>query len=75
MAVLRILDASGDTAIDFTRDDEAVLDQVRAVFDDLVHREKRLAFARRDNRGDAVLVRDFDPAAQEIVITRPLMGG
>ena len=34
-----------------------------------------LAFSAREPGGEATHIREFDPEAEEIVLTRPLMGG
>jgi hypothetical protein len=77
MGILRILDQTGDTMIEWRTDDPASVAGVRAQFDQLVRAEKWHAFARDAGAraDDATLVRDFDETAEEIVLTRPLMGG
>lgn len=77
MGILRILDQTGDTALEWQIEDDASLRAVRAEFDRLVHTERWHAFARPTGApaDDATLVREFDAAAEEIVLTRPLVGG
>ncbi len=75
MATMRILDATGDTALEFDVDDAVETARVRAVFDELVRVEKRLAFAHSGDGTDPVLIRTFDPHAEEIIVTRPLAEG
>ncbi len=77
MGILRILDQTGDTTLEWRIDDPASLAAVRDEFDRLVLAEKWHAFARAAGAraDDATLVRGFDADAEEIVLTRPLMGG
>ncbi len=77
MGVLRILDQTGDTIVEWQTDDPTSVEQVRAEFDRLVGLEKWHAFARDAGApaDEATLVRTFDEHADEIVLTRPLMGG
>ena len=75
MGTMRILDASGDTAVAFDTNDPIELERVRVLFDELIGHEKRLAFAHSGGGVDPVLIREFDPTAHEIVVTRALAGG
>ncbi len=77
MGILRILDQTGDTAVEWRADDDVSVEHVRAEFDRLVRGERWYAFARDAGApaDAATLVRDFDPSAEEIVLTRPLTGG
>ncbi len=77
MGILRILDQTGDTMIEWRSEDPASVADVRNQFDRLVRAEKWHAFARDAGARaeEATLVRDFDETAEEIVLTRPLMGG
>lgn len=77
MGIMRILDETGDTQLAWCTDDDQSVAAVRAEFERLVHGERWFAFARESGASadDATLVRTFDTAAEEIVLTRPLMGG
>jgi hypothetical protein len=77
MGIMRILDPTGDTVVAWDPTDTASIERVRVEFDRLVRAERWHAFARPAGApaDDATLVRSFDPAADEIVLTRPLMGG
>ena len=77
MGIMRILDQTGDTMLEWRTEDDASVVAVRAEFDRLVNRERWYAFARDAGAtaDDATLVRAFDEQAEEIVLTRPLMGG
>lgn len=77
MGIMRILDPTGDTVVEWRTDDPASVAAVRAEFDRLVGEERWHAFARDAGAraDDATLVRAFDDTAEEIVLTRPLMGG
>lgn len=77
MGILRILDQTGDTKMEWRTEDDASVAAVRAEFDRLVGRQRWYAFARDvgATADEATLVRSFDERAEEIVLTRPLMGG
>lgn len=82
MPQMRILDASGDTVIEWDRDDATTVETARAVFCQL-HAQRRLAFAipRSAPRGSsraagATQIRSFDPDDdRDIVWVRPVQGG
>lgn len=71
MAKLRKLDKHGDSVLEWTPG----LDDAKAKeeFDRLVS-EGHLAY-RIDKPGKGTSLRDFDPRAEEVVFTRPLVGG
>ena len=77
MPLMRILDSSGDTIVEWTRQDEPSVERARRVFCQL-HAERRMAFLvpPGGSAKDTVQVRDFDPTVEgEIVWLRPVQGG
>lgn len=73
MSVLRILSREGDTAIEWDVKDEMSVAEVKEKFDELVA-SGNLAY-RIDSPAGGAVIRDFDPAALEIIVTAPLVGG
>jgi hypothetical protein len=76
MGTMRILDRSGDTALAWSVDDPASLEQAEALFARLAA-ERKIPFARRPGApaDDAERITVFDPGAEEIVWVRPVAGG
>jgi hypothetical protein len=77
MPVLRILDSSGDTVVEWSRSDEASVTRARQVFCQM-HAERRLAFrvAAGSRTADSEPVTAFDPAIDEdIIMVRATAGG
>ena len=76
MGTMRILDPTGDTAIEWKVDDPASVAEADALFARLTA-ERKLAFARAAGApaAEAELIRRFDPTAEEIVWVRPVAGG
>lgn len=75
---LHVLDHTGDTALAWDTADTASVEEVRARFNELIKAQGCAAFAttRDDVRGlTGTQIRDFDPALERIIITRPLQGG
>ena len=77
MGTIRVLDATGDTAVAWDIDDAEAVREAEALFRRLVHDERRMAFARPTGAGaeEAELIRAFDPNAEEILMVRPIQGG
>ena len=77
MGKLRVLDASGDTVVDWEVGDCKAVREAEAMFQRLLTEERRMAFARpADGKAqDATLIRSFDPTADEILVVRPIQGG
>ena len=76
MGVMRIIDATGDTILEWAPDDLLAVARAEAIFDDLRAR-RQLAFVRRagESAHDAERVASFDPGAEEIIWVRPIAGG
>lgn len=77
MGKLRVLDSSGDTVVDWAAEDTDSVKEVEAMFRRLVFTTRRMAFARPAGAPAeaAEQVRTFDPAAEEILVVRPIQGG
>jgi hypothetical protein len=69
------LDHKGDTRIIWDPQRPAEVDVARQTFDRLVKDERYSAFAvdRRGEKGEHV--REFDPDAEKLILTPPLVGG
>ena len=77
MPLLRILDSSGDTVIEWSRSDEDSIRRARAVFCQM-HAERRLAFRvpAGSRAADSAPVSEFDPSIDDdIVVVRATAGG
>ena len=76
MGMMRILDRTGDSVIEWDLDNEWAVQQAEAIF-----REKllarHLAFARPEGATaeEAERIFSFDPNAEEIIWVRPIQGG
>lgn len=76
MGVMRVLDATGDTVVEWTETDAESIAAAAELF--LAQQaERKLPFARRAGApaADAELIRSFDPTVEEIVWVRPVAGG
>jgi hypothetical protein len=76
MGVMHILDQNGDSAVSWDVCDAPSLSRAEALFADLTSR-RHLAFARAHGApaSETVLVKTFDPDAEEIIWVRPIQGG
>ena len=70
------LNSTGDTRMMWDKDNADEVKAARAHFDDLVNRQRFRAFravGKDGNQGDRM--REFDPAAERIILVRQLQGG
>lgn len=76
MGMMRILDHTGDTVVNWSVEDAATLERAEAVFEQQLS-AKRMAFARPEGAlaDKAERVYAFDPGAAEIIWVRPIQGG
>lgn len=76
MGTMRVIDATGDTVIEWTNDDEASVAKAERVFRKL-QSDRLLAFARTSGApaDTAERIFSFDAAADEILWVRPIAGG
>lgn len=76
MGVMRILDRTGDTVVEWDLADPASLAEAEALFTRLTA-ECKIPFARPGGgtAREAERIRHFDPALDEIVWVRPVAGG
>lgn len=77
MGTMRVLDSTGDTAVAWEIGDTEAVQEAEALFRRLLNDERRMAFARPAGAkaDEAELIRTFDPAAEEILMVRPIQGG
>ena len=77
MGTMRVLDATGDTAVAWDIEDTEAVREAEALFRKLLDDERRMAFARPAGASaeEAELIRAFDPTAEEILMVRPIQGG
>lgn len=73
MNKMRIQDKTGDTEMTWNPSDAASVKAVADVFDNLLS-EGHMGYIT-DNNGGGEVIRTFDPTAEEIVVTVPLVGG
>jgi hypothetical protein len=77
MPVMRILDSSGDTVIEWNHQDHASVERARRIFCQM-HAQRRVAFAVPPDGGVAAShqIQQFDPTAtDDIVWVRAAQGG
>jgi len=72
--VLNILDGSGHTEVMFDPNDPVAVQEVRDQFDEIMARQKGLAYTMEAGEGGTV-VKEFDPSAKETFITPQIQGG
>jgi hypothetical protein len=72
---MRILDQTGDTTVAWSLDDAASVKEAAALFER--ERCRRVPFARRAGAPaqEAKIVTEFDPTAEEIIWTQPVVAG
>lgn len=74
MYTMHVLGRHGDTETYWDPSDPQSLRKARQLFEDY-RKAGCLAFSAREPGGEASHIRDFDPEAGEIIVTRPLIGG
>lgn len=73
-STLLIQDNTGDTRIEWNRNNPVEVELARKNFD--AHKEKRyLAYKTRSDGTKGELLRNFDPDAERILMTPQLVGG
>ena len=70
---LRVLDRSGDTAVQWAPENQTETETAKQVFDRFA--AAGYAMFRAEPGTTATQIREFDPEAKEIVATRPFVGG
>lgn len=73
-STLSILDHTGDTRIEWDGDDPASVEIARASFDAAL-RKGHLAYRVGAGGRQGEQIREFDPAAERIVLSPQLVGG
>lgn len=73
MSVLRVLTSAGDTVLEWNPKDAESVAEVKAEFDGLTS-SGFLAF-RVDSPTEGEQIKKFDPDAQTVIMSIPLMGG
>jgi len=76
MGIMRILDETGDTVVQWSVDDPETLVEAERIFRSL-SMERRMAFARPAGApaSETTLIKAFDAEAEEIVWVRAVVGG
>lgn len=72
--VLRILDHTGHTEVQFNPADPVAVAAVREQFDAIMAQEHGLAYTMENGEKGAV-IREFDPTAKETYVTPQIVGG
>lgn len=77
MGVMRILGPGGDDRRDWDPDDPQQVQELREEFDRLIESGSfAWSTTPSDTReGSATAIREFDPDAEQIVVTRQMRGG
>jgi hypothetical protein len=75
MGVMRILDETGDTQVAWAVDDPASIERAEHVFRREVCRRVPIARRHGARASEARVITEFDPTADEIVWTRPVVAG
>jgi len=70
---MRILDQSGDTALEWDLRKKESVQAVKQAFDQII-KEGYMA-VRIDSPTEGEVIRKFDPTAKEIIVTAPMVGG
>lgn len=73
MSVLRILDRTGDTALEWDVTDAESVEAVRVRFDEVI--ADGYMAVRIDSPTSGEVLRTFDPEASEIILSAPMVGG
>jgi len=73
MHVMRILDSTGDTALEWDLRKKGSVEAVKQTFDQII-KEGYMA-VRIDSPTEGEVIRKFDPTAKEIIVTAPMVGG
>lgn len=77
MGTIRILDRTGDTAVEWNLADNDTVRAAETIFDRLLRSERKVPFSRHagESADRAVQIDRFDPTADEIIFVRPITGG
>lgn len=73
MSVLRVLTNKGDTLLEWNRTDAKSIEQVKAEFDAMM--ASGFQAFRVDSPTEGEMIRTFDPEADTIIMSVPMMGG
>jgi hypothetical protein len=73
MSKLRVLNQSGDTTLEWDVKDPISVEAVEKEFNQII-KEGYMAF-KVDSPTEGELIRNFDPTAEEIIMTAPMVGG
>lgn len=73
--VLRIADETGDTPMQWDRNDPEQVAKARAQFDRYTKELRHTAYTVTDNGKRNVVIHDFDPDAERIILMPQFVGG
>jgi hypothetical protein len=74
MSVLAVLDATGDTRLQWDKNNHMEVQAAKARFDEL--KAKRYFAYKVNKQGEqGEVIHDFDPAAERIMMVPPMVGG
>jgi hypothetical protein len=72
---MAVMDRTGDTKVIWDRNNEAEVEAARATFDSL-RKKGYMAYSVKGKNGDkGEVIREFDPAAERLILAPPLVGG
>lgn len=69
------LGREGHTEVTWDPEDEVETQHARQTFMDMVGTRRFLAFRADEGGGTPTQIRDFDPTAEKILLTPPMVGG
>lgn len=73
MSKLRVLNKSGDTTLEWDVEDAASVEVVKAQFNEIIKGGYMAFSVTSPTSGEQI--RTFDPEAEEIIMTAPMVGG
>lgn len=75
MAVMEIMDRTGDTKIIWSKDNPDEVENARKTFDEL-RKKKFIAYSVKGKNGEkGEIIREFDPDAERLILAPPMAGG
>lgn len=71
---MRVMDQTGDTKVEWNKDNVEEVAAARATFDAL-RKKDYLAYTMAAGGQKGEVIREFDPSAQKIILAKRMVGG